>query len=89
MLHLKINVLDEGIKKFADQLKKQYGKRILGPAEPHLSRIKGSYIREILIKIEKEADILTRIKMDIMRLSQELKNERAFSSIRIQIDVDP
>lgn len=89
MLHLKINVLEEGIKKFADQLKKQYGKRILGPAEPHLSRIKGSYIREILIKIEKEADILTRIKMDIMRLSQELKNEKSFSSIRIQIDVDP
>ncbi len=89
MLHLKIDVLDEGIKKFADELKKIYGKRILGPAEPHVSRIKGSYIRELLIKIEKDADILTKVKMDIMRLTQELKSHKPYSSIRIQIDVDP
>jgi len=89
MLHLKINILDDGMKKFSDELKKIYGKRILGPAEPHVSRIKGSYIKEILIKIEKDADILTKVKMDIMRLSQELKSHRPFSSLRIQIDVDP
>jgi len=89
MLHLKLPILEDGIKLFYDQLKALYGKRILGPAEPHVSRIKGSYIREILIKIEKDADIITKVKMDIMRLSQELKSKRPYSSLRIQVDVDP
>ncbi len=89
MLHLKINVLEEGIKRFSDELKKVYGQRILGPAEPHVARIKGSYIREILIKIEKDADVLIKLKMDILKLSQELKNNKPFTTLRIQIDVDP
>ncbi|MBK9728804.1 MAG: primosomal protein N' [Saprospiraceae bacterium] len=89
ILHLKIQVLEDGIEWMAKELRNTYGKRIIGPAEPHLSRIKGSYVRELLIKIEKDSGFIHQVKSDILRLSQELKSKQGFGSLRIQIDVDP
>ncbi len=89
MLHLKITVLEDGMNHLANQLKTIYGKRILGPSEPHVSRIKGSYVLELLIKIEKDANFLIQVKQNVLKHIQELKSTRKFSSIRIQIDVDP
>ncbi len=89
LLHLKLNIVEEGMQIYSDHLKKIYGKRVLGPSEPHVSKIRGSHIRELLIKIEKDTNYLTKVKQDILKISQELKNVKKYSSVRILIDVDP
>jgi len=88
-LHTRLPVLEDAIDIFCKQLKVLYGKRILGPAEPNLSKIKGYFVRELLIKIEKESKQITTIKKEILLKIQELKSKAGMSSLRIQIDVDP
>lgn len=88
-LHLRLPVLEDAIDLFCKQLKVLYGKRILGPAEPNLSKIKGYFVRELLIKIEKESNQLATIKKEILQKIQELKSKTGMSSLRIHIDVDP
>ncbi len=89
LLHLKLERVEEAATLLASQLKKLFGNRILGPSEPHLSRVKGSYVREILIKIEKNAERTAEIKTELLRLSQQLKNVKDLKTIRVHIDVDP
>ena len=70
-------------------MKTSLGKRVLGPSEPHISRIKGSYVRELLIKIEKDSNQLHAIKLFIKQWVQTIQSIETFRSIRIHIDVDP
>lgn len=88
-LHTRLPVLEDAIELFCKQLKALYGKRILGPAEPNLSKIKGYFVRELLIKIEKESSRITTIKSEILQKIQELKSKSGMSTLRIHIDVDP
>ncbi len=89
LLHLKIEQVEKGASLLASQLKKLFSNRVLGPSEPHLSRIKGSYVREILIKIEKNAERSVEVKSQLLQLSQQLKSTKDFKTIRVHIDVDP
>lgn len=87
--HLKIQIVEEAAQYLCKELHKKIGKkRILGPAEPHLGKIKGSYIREILLKIEKDTDLIIKIKNILLELSDEVKNQKGCSSVRIIFDVD-
>lgn len=87
--HRKEEVANQSIEYLATLLKKQYGKRILGPADSTIARIKGYYAREIFIKIEKKSNLIKNIKDNIRNHCQELKNQEAWHNLRILIDVDP
>ena len=77
---------------FADilgnDLRSIFGKRILGPEYPVISRIQLWYIKTILIKIGKETP-LARAKMMIMEATERLEKEKGAGGLRIAIDVDP
>jgi primosomal protein N' (replication factor Y) len=77
---------------FADilgnDLRNTFGKRILGPEYPVISRIQLWYIKTILIKIGKETP-LTRAKMMIMEATERIEKEKGGGGLRIAIDVDP
>ncbi|MCX6332730.1 MAG: primosomal protein N' [Bacteroidia bacterium] len=77
---------------FADilggDLRNMFGKRILGPEYPVISRIQLWYIKTILIKIEKEKP-LAKAKTMIMEAIEKLEKEKGASGLRIAIDVDP
>jgi primosomal protein N' (replication factor Y) len=77
---------------FADilgnDLRNTFGKRILGPEYPVISRIQLWYIKTILIKIEKEKP-LAKAKMMIMEATERLEKEKGGGGLRIAIDVDP
>ncbi len=87
--HRNINTLIQAADYYSAQLRTRLGKRILGPAEPPIGRIKGSYTREIYIKLEKNNSIITQSKSYIKELSQKTLNEINWKSLRIIIDVDP
>lgn len=89
VLHRNIAVAEEAANYLAGLLKATLGKRILGPAEPHLGRIKGMYVRELLIKIEKDSNQLFAIKSMILQNIQITQSQQKFKSVRLSIDVDP
>jgi primosomal protein N' (replication factor Y) len=77
---------------FADilgnDLRKYFGKRVLGPEYPVISQIQTWYIKTILIKIEKEKP-LGKAKDMIWEAVKRLEKETGAGTLRIAIDVDP
>ena len=87
--HAKIIIVEQAAEKLCNKLRTNLGKRILGPAEPIVSRIKGAYARELYVKLERKQKMVENAKHLIKKYSQELKNETGWSALRIIIDVDP
>ncbi len=62
--------------------------RVLGPEYPAISRINKFYQKSILIKFEREVSA-KQIKEILNKWIATYKKEKAFSSIRFNVDVDP
>lgn len=74
---------------FAAQVKEKIGKRLIGPAVPSISRIRGLYIQTITIKMEKDPTIVHKIKQIILDVKSKIKQIPNCKTVRISIDVDP
>jgi primosomal protein N' (replication factor Y) len=74
--------------RLGDDLKTKFGKRVLGPEYPLISRIQQWYIKTILIKIEKEKPLAKAREM-IMESVVNIEKEKGAGGFRIAIDVDP
>ncbi|MBU2650779.1 MAG: primosomal protein N' [Bacteroidetes bacterium] len=86
--HRDPDLLNEASGLYARILKKTLGNRILGPEYPLVARIKNQYIKDILVKSEKDASI-SWVKSKILEGTQELQSEHKFKGIMIQMDIDP
>ena len=71
------------------ELKQKLGKRVLGPAVPGIARIRGQYQQHILIKMEKSNDMVSKIKSFVLASKNKTLSEKAYSPVRIIVDVDP
>jgi primosomal protein N' (replication factor Y) len=71
-----------------NDLRKTFGSRVLGPEFPLISRIQLWYIKNILIKIEKDKP-LARAKELISGAVERTQKIKGVGSLRINIDVDP
>jgi len=63
--------------------------QILGPESPHVSRIRNFYIKEILIKINRNNPDLEAVKKTIRNKMNALGEEKVFRSVIVYADVDP
>ncbi len=71
-----------------NDLKSAFGKRVLGPEFPLISRIQSWYIKTILIKLERDRPVANAKRM-ITEATAKLEKEKGASSLKIAIDVDP
>lgn len=69
-------------------LKAIFGKRVLGPESPVISQVQLWYIKNIIIKIEREKPP-AKAKQFILEAIYRLEKEKGASSLKIAIDVDP
>jgi primosomal protein N' (replication factor Y) len=88
VIHKDVNMVNLASKYIADNLKQHFGKRVLGPEFPLVSRIRNLYHKTILLKIEREGSVVQAKKI-ISDLLVQFKSTPDFKSVRIQIDVDP
>ncbi|HRG38885.1 MAG TPA: primosomal protein N' [Bacteroidia bacterium] len=88
VIHKDQNMVNAAAKDLADALRKHFGKRILGPEYPIVSRIRNLYHKNILIKLEREASAVTAKKI-ISDLLTQFKASSDYKSVRMQVDVDP
>jgi primosomal protein N' (replication factor Y) len=70
----------------ANILKSLLGKRVVGPDKPIIGRIQNMYLRNILLKIEREAPI-SKLKFQLSTAVLNLND--SFKSLQVSIDVDP
>lgn len=88
VIHKDQNMVNAAAKDLAEALRKHFGKRILGPEYPIVSRIRNLYHKNILIKLEREASVVTAKKI-ITDLLTQFKASSDYKSVRMQVDVDP
>lgn len=81
-------ILDGGAVFLSGELKEIFGKRVLGPQQPLVSKTHGKYMKHILVKIEKEASVEKAKKLISELLSIFSKNP-VYKQIRCNVDVDP
>jgi primosomal protein N' (replication factor Y) len=72
----------------ANNMKKDFTKYIVGPAEPMVNRIKNQYLMELLLKLPKDGNTILLAKTIIQQQIAILHNNKKFRSVAIIPDVD-
>ncbi len=86
--HKDIALLNHFSSLLANDLLDSFGKRVLGPESPVISKVQLWYIKTIMIKIEREKP-QKKAKRLITEAIERLEKEKGASSLKIAIDVDP
>ncbi len=87
--HKNAKTVGEAAQIVALELRKTLGKRVIGPSEPGINRIRGQYIQLITVKMERKQESLVKIKQEVMRVRSVLRNMPGLKSVRFNMDVDP
>jgi len=82
------SILDGGAVFLANEMREIFGNRVLGPQQPVVGRTHGKYIKQILLKIEKEASV-ERAKGLAGELIDIFSQNPVYRQIRLNVDVDP
>jgi primosomal protein N' (replication factor Y) len=81
-------LLDNGAAYFAEKLRAHFGERVLGPEFPPVGKIRDEFVKNILIKIEREANS-TKLKEILAKEILQFKVSADFKKVRVVADVDP
>ncbi len=85
--HKNYNVLNEAAEWFSNALKNVVRATVLGPEYPPVSRIRNQYLKNILIKIDKNESLGTS-KRNIRRIEKSFKAISSYRSVRVIYNVD-
>lgn len=86
--HKKSEILSKASAEFVFQLKKVFGNRVLGPESPPVGRIQQFYIKQVLVKVEKEKSY-SKAKYLIREEINSLLSDKKYKSVLTVVDVDP
>ncbi len=90
MKHREPEALVKGANLLAERIKKSIHKQlVLGPHEPMISKIRNYYLREIIIKVARQSRELSKLKQNLVQLSDALKQEKDYKQLIVVFDVDP
>ncbi|GAB1309252.1 primosomal protein N' [Urechidicola sp. KH5] len=85
--HRDYNKVDSGANWMGTSLQNAFGKLVLGPTVPAISRIRNEYIRTIVIKIDPKQS-LKATKNHILKIKNTFEAVKDFRPIKCIIDVD-
>ena len=74
--------------RFAEELKKNFGQYLVGPAEPVVNRVRNQFLMELLIKLPKDSSLITACKAAVHEQIGILHSEKKFRSVVMVPDVD-
>ena len=86
--HVDADLINKAADELARRLRALFGKRVLGPEYPTVSRIRNQYLKNILIKFEKGIP-LPKAKDEIRNAIMKLNAHPEYKAVRVVIDVDP
>lgn len=86
--HKDYRELNAAAQDFTSLLIDGFGPRVLGPEYPMVSRIRGLYLKEVLLKLEK--GFSTELaRQQIKTIIEAFNQAKKYKAIRVVIDVDP
>jgi len=72
----------------AAALKPEFGKYLVGPAEPVVNRVRNQFLMELLVKLPKDGELIQRCKRFIQDQVAILHNDKRFKTVVMIADVD-
>ena len=73
----------------ANELRKQFGDRVIGPEAPLVSRIRNYYIKSIMLKFEKDSVSINKAKATLRDVITQYQTTKLSKGSVVQADVDP
>lgn len=86
--HKQAILVDKAAEVLGNHLKQVFGERVLGPESPPVNRVQNQYIKNILLKIEREKSQV-KAKELLQNIISGMRNEAQFKGIRFIVNVDP
>lgn len=86
--HRDRQVVTQAAAEMASMLRKNFEGKVYGPNDPAIERIQSLYLKSILFKMEREAN-LGNIKKYLMALIDHLHQIPAYKQVQVILDVDP
>jgi len=86
--HKSVEIINEAAAKLATDLRNTFGQRVLGPEFPPVARIQSYYLKNILVKIERNKP-LSKAKEMLVQCVENFKLTDNFKSITVIFNVDP
>lgn len=86
--HTRKEVLDQASKEFDREMRKIFGRRLLGPEVPAVDKIRNEFLCGFLLKIEKEKSF-SEAKSLVSKVIKKLSKTPGYASLTIVADVDP
>ncbi|MFN7116486.1 MAG: primosomal protein N' [Saprospiraceae bacterium] len=87
--HKKPEVLNDGAKIFGKLLREKLGEWVIGPAVPYVARVRSYFLLDFMIKMERDSKKITFAKETLLEAIEALQTTDGFSTIRVNVDVDP
>jgi len=75
--------------RLALSMRQQFGERVLGPEQPLIGKIRTYYIQTILLKVERNAVSLSKVKHVLLELISAFNADKRNRGAYLQVDVDP
>ncbi|WP_184542910.1 replication restart helicase PriA [Mucilaginibacter sp. FT3.2] len=73
----------------ANELRKHFGERVIGPEAPLISRIRNYYIKSIMLKFEKDGISIVKAKAILKDVIVQFQTTKLSKGCIVQPDVDP
>lgn len=73
----------------ANELRKHFGERVIGPESPLISRIRNFYIKSIMLKFEKDGISIVKAKAILKDMIVQFQTTKLSKGSIVQPDVDP
>ncbi|MCB9315315.1 MAG: primosomal protein N' [Lewinellaceae bacterium] len=94
LIHIRLQHKDDKIvylaaDLFAKFLRQPMGKRVLGPVQPSVPRVRSYFLQEILLKLEKDAKVIQATKDLIRKATEMVTSKPGWGQLRVAVDVDP
>jgi primosomal protein N' (replication factor Y) len=86
--HKQKEIADAAAQAMAFSMKVDYGKYLVGPAEPVVNRVRNQYLMELLVKLPKDGELIQRCKRFIQDQVAQLHNDKKFRNVVVIADVD-
>lgn len=86
--HKSPDELNKAAKDLADKMRNVFGKRVLGAHDPVVSRIQSLYLKNIILKIEKESSF-KKARSLLLEILNDFRLIFPSSQLIITLDVDP
>lgn len=74
--------------RLGDELRRIFGRRVLGPEAPPVDRIRGQYLTRFLLKIERQSSV-AEAKSLLTGVLESLHRDKRYRAVELIPDVDP